>query len=237
MKKNCDGSTSLRYIILRGNTEIVKTSSKKMTAYVTNLEHRPLYISNCHVKSSSRSNLKKVAHVLSSCLFKAVITFPNDKEKVAALGNTKIVTRRGMNALRISLSSEKFDAFGSYANNATSFDDLKNGNYDDTTILFWEDDFDDDYIGDFFNRGRFQGQVIRNRDFSNQNLSNENFSGSDLTGSNFTNANLTNANFRGSDLRGSNFTNAILTNANFRGSNIRREDVINIAADITGARF
>jgi uncharacterized protein YjbI with pentapeptide repeats len=237
MKKNCDGSTSLQYIILRGNTEIVKTSSKKMTAYVTNLEHRPLYISNGHVKSSSRSNLKKVAHVLSSCLFKAVITFPNDKEKVAALGNTKIVTRRGMNALRISLSSEKFDAFGSYANKATSFDDLKNGNYDDMTILFWEDDFDDDYIGDFFNRGRFQGQVIRNRDFSNQNLSNENFSGSDLTGSNFTNANLTNANFRESDLRGSNFTNAILTNANFRGSNIRREDVINIAADITGARF
>ena len=108
-----------------------------MTAYVTNLKDRPLYISDDDVKSSSKSNLKKVADVLSSCPFKAVIQVSNDKEKVAAVENTKLVTRKGMHAVKIQLSSENFDATGSYAKTATSFDDLKNGNDNDVNLLCW----------------------------------------------------------------------------------------------------
>jgi hypothetical protein len=141
MKKNCDGSTSLRSIALRGNMEIVKKSSKKMTAYVSNLEDRPLYISDGDVKSSSKSNLKKVADVLSSYPFKAVIQVSNDKEKVAELENTKLVTRKGVNALKLELSSENLDATGLYAKNTTSFNDLKNGNDNGVMILYRGDDF------------------------------------------------------------------------------------------------
>jgi hypothetical protein len=122
-----------------GNMEIVKKSSNKMIAYVTNPKKRPLNISNNDVSSLSKNNLKKVAHELkkSTCPLKARLQFYNDIEKLAELENTTLVTRNGVHALRIQLSSENYDANGSYAKNVTSFIDLKNGNHNDVTILCW----------------------------------------------------------------------------------------------------
>ena len=116
--------------------EIVEKSSHKMTAYFSDLKNRPLSISNSSVKSLSKNNLKKVADLLkkSTCPLKALVKFSNDEEKLVELENTKLVTIKGVHALKIELSSENFDATGSYAKNATSFNSLNNGDYENVSI-------------------------------------------------------------------------------------------------------
>ena len=124
-----------------GNMEIVKKSSHTITAYVSDLQERPLSISNDRVKSFSRSNLKKVADELKkpTCHLKALLRFHNDEQismqKIFEIRNTQLVTRKGVSSLRLNLSSENLESKGDYAAAATHFDDLNNGDYKDVSIL------------------------------------------------------------------------------------------------------
>lgn len=122
-----------------GNMEIVKKSSHTITAYVSNLQERPLSISNDRVKSFSRSNLKKIADELKkpTCHLNALLQFHNDDketQKLAEIQNVQIVTRNGVPFLRLELSSENLESKGDYAAAATHFDDLNDGDYKNVSM-------------------------------------------------------------------------------------------------------
>lgn len=122
--------------------EIVKKSSHTITAYVSNLQERPLSISNDRVKSFSRSNLKKIADELRkpTCHLKALLQFHNDDketQKLAEIQNVQLVTRNGAPSLKLTLLSENLESKGAYAAAATNFADLNDGDYKDVSILCW----------------------------------------------------------------------------------------------------
>ena len=122
-----------------GNMEIVKKSSHTITAYVSDLQERPLSISNDRVKSFSRSNLKKVADELKkpTCHLKALLRFHNDEQismqKIFEIRNTQLVTRKGVSSLKLALAP--LESNGDYAAAATNFANLNDGDYKDVSIL------------------------------------------------------------------------------------------------------
>ena len=152
-----------------------------------------------------------------------VISVENgSKQKVAKVDDVKRVKKNGERGLKLKLSSDKYNGEGSFAKSAVNLQDYV---WDLGTFCFFDD----------CDRSPYSGVVIRDRDFSGQDLTNANFTGSVIANSQFIGANLTNANFRRSDLRGSNFTRANLTNADFRRSDTR--DTIFTNAITEGTRF
>jgi hypothetical protein len=125
-----------------GNMEIVKKSSHTMIAYVSNLKQRPLSISNDHVESFSRYNLKKVADELKkpTCHLKALLQFHNDEQipmqKMFEILNIQSVTRKGVSSLKLEFGL--LESKGAYAAAATNFANLNDGDYyQDVFILCW----------------------------------------------------------------------------------------------------
>ena len=117
-----------------------------ITAYVSNLQERPLSISNDRVKSFSRSNLKKIADELKkpTCHLKALLQFHNDEQiqmqKMFGIRNIQFVTRNGVPSLKFVFVS--LEPKGAYAAAATNFADLNDGDhYQDVSILCYPYDF------------------------------------------------------------------------------------------------
>jgi uncharacterized protein YjbI with pentapeptide repeats len=209
-------------VALTGDVKVLKKSSNILIIHVKP-KNRVLVTKDNIVSSLSRLDIHNIYEQLkkgSMCVFSLE---NGSKQKVAILDNVNIVKINNKDILRLKLSSDKYNGAGFFAKKAVNLQDSVAA--DNVVFLFW------------FRRptGRYERVVIRDRNFTNANLTNEIFRGSDLRGSNFTNANLTNADFRGSDLRGSNFTRANLTNADFRGSNLY--NAILTDAITTGARF
>lgn len=159
------------------------------------------------VSSLPRSDTKSIYKQLKNISMCVISVENGSKQKVAKVDDVKRVKKNGEWGLKLKLSSDKYNGEGSFAKSAVNLQDYV---WDFGT--FW---FSDP------NRSPYSGVVIRDRDFSGQDLTNADFSFSIIANSQFIGADLTNANFRHSDLRGSNFTRANLTNADFRFSDTR----------------
>jgi hypothetical protein len=156
-----------------GTMEIVKNSSHRMTAYLSDLKEGPLSISGFSVRSLSKNNLKKVADELKkpTCIRSSStegvsalqvllrwrvsndIEKQRQKQKYFEITNVRYVLRKGVYALMLKLSSENLESKGAYAKTATHLDDSNNGDYKDASILCWlvplNDGIDDDLCDRF----------------------------------------------------------------------------------------